>query len=408
MSASTRGLLARYFSGVAVKQLSAVETIPSRSNQHEFNGTEPLRRLLGDSDRRGIATKFIWLSDEQEGVSEDSTISWYDSRRNQPHRSAEFRGYYPSNSVTELMRPGDTLFLALRRDGSCLVVIATAQSTIQNQLLWMFGLDDPELEFQSKDVTDDEAQSDFALRYIFDELGIEPEEPEGAAFDELLARFEGKFPTTRVFSELARKSLPEVSPLDDPDTVLMAWLEREEVLFRRLERKIVAERLASGFSIGDEADVDGFLAFSLSVQNRRKSRAGQSLENHVEEIFKARKISFARGTETENGNRPDFLFPGQAQYRNEAFPSARLAMLGAKSTCKDRWRQVLSEARRIELKHLLTLEPGISENQTNEMRAKSLQLVLPEKLHVTYKGQQRAWLLPLRSFIDHVQRQQAS
>lgn len=44
-------------------------------------------------------------------------------------------------------------------------------------------------------------------------------------------------------------------------------------------------------------------------------------------------------------------------------------MLGVKSTCKDRWRQVLSEAKRIDNKHLATLEPGISENQTAEMQA---------------------------------------
>jgi hypothetical protein len=30
-------------------------------------------------------------------------------------------------------------------------------------------------------------------------------------------------------------------------------------------------------------------------------------------------------------------------------------MLGVKTTCSDRWRQVLAEADRIQLKHLLTL-----------------------------------------------------
>ena len=42
-------------------------------------------------------------------------------------------------------------------------------------------------------------------------------------------------------------------------------------------------------------------------------------------------------------------------------------MLGAKSTCKDRWRQVLAEDEKISRKHLLTLEPGISEPQTHQM-----------------------------------------
>jgi len=73
-----------------------------------------------------------------------------------------------------------------------------------------------------------------------------------------------------------------------------------------------------------------------------------------------------------------------------------------KSTCKDRWRQVLSEGKRVKTKHLLTLEPGISENQTNEMQANSLQLVLPESLHDSYSHEQREWLFSLREFIGYV------
>jgi len=135
----------------------------------------------------------------------------------------------------------------------------------------------------------------------------------------------------------------------------------------------------------------------------QRFRAGQSFENHLEALFSARGIQFGRGVETENRNKPDFLFPGADKYRDPAFPSARLTMLGAKSTCKDRWRQVLSEAARIEDKHLLTLEPGISENQTDEMRSKRLQLVLPARLHETYREAQRAWLMNVTSFIALVQ-----
>ena len=63
---------------------------------------------------------------------------------------------------------------------------------------------------------------------------------------------------------------------------------------------------------------------------------------------------------------------------------ARLTMLGAKSTCKDRWRQVLAEAEKISRKHLLTLEPGISEPQTHQMEASSLQLVVPQPVQGSY------------------------
>lgn len=333
-------------------------------------------------------------------------MSWSNVRKGKP-RAAEYHLYYSGNTVTELMQPGDMLFLALRQDGSVLVVI-TPPGTLQNQLVWLFGIQEqPELGFTFQEIAgNNNAELDFAARYILDELGIEPAEPEADQLDGLIEKFGLVFPTTRIFSELARSSLPEVSAADDPDRALIDWMDREEQLFRRLERRIVAARIGGGFHAPDGADVDGFLSFSLSVQNRRKARAGQALENHMEAVFRAQGIRYVRGAETENRNKPDFLFPGQQEYRDPAFPAARLTMLGAKSTLKDRWRQVLSEAVRIEEKHLLTLEPGVSENQTDEMQAKRLQLVVPRRLHTTYRPTQQAWLMDVSGFLAVVRARQ--
>ena len=77
-------------------------------------------------------------------------------------------------------------------------------------------------------------------------------------------------------------------------------------------------------------------------------------------------------------------------------------MLGAKSSCKERWAQVLREADRIKAKHLFTLEPGISESQTAEMQRSQLQLVLPRSLHATYSPRQRNWLMDVSGFITEV------
>lgn len=398
-----RGHLSDYFEGVAVKKLSAVEADTSRSNQHEYNGVDRLKSILGENQPVKFPTRFVWLGDEQEAITEDGILTWYDSRAKHPTRS-EYRLYFPTTAVSELAKAGDPIFFAKRTDGTVMVIITPAESTMQNQLMWLFGIEDqPTLRLDMKPLEGDaSAELDFAARFILDELGIEAVEPEADRLDELLAKFGLRFPTTREFSQFARDTLPEVNPKDSADAVLMAWIEREEMLFRRLERHLVADRLKSGFLAGEDADVDGFLQFSLSVQNRRKARAGQSLENHLEQIFAARGLQFARGVETENRNKPDFLFPGPASYRDAVFPPDRLTMLGAKSTCKDRWRQVLSEAARIPDKHLLTLEPGISENQTDEMRTKSLQLVLPQSIHATYRPAQQAWLMNVASFIGLV------
>lgn len=165
----------------------------------------------------------------------------------------------------------------------------------------------------------------------------------------------------------------------------MSWMEKEEALFRILERHLVSERLRQGFG----EDVDAFIHFSLSVHNRRKSRVGHALENHLEQVFREHALTCSRGKMTENRAKPDFVFP-----------AVRLTMLGVKSTCKDRWRQVLSEVRRVEDKHLFTLEPGISENQTTEMAENRLTLVLPGSLHETYKPAQRGCLMNLSDFIS--------
>lgn len=413
-----KGLLSDHFVSVAAKRLAAVDTKVSQSNQHEVTGSKILLHILGEETRSaprgGDDTRFdatyVWLGEEQEALTEVGKISWYDSRVNDPKRHAEWRLYYQTNAITEMMQPGDTLFVARRPDDRLFFIVTPDGTTIQNQLLWLFGMSEqPGLQFEQRDLSwDGGGELDFAARYILDELGVDVPEPESDILDKLIEPFGLKFPTTRVFSKLARDSLPEVSARDAPDAALMAWMEREELMFRRLERRIVAERIASGFLSSGEADVDSFLGFSLSVQNRRKSRVGHALENHLEALFTANDIAYSRGAVTENKNKPDFMFPGHTQYRDAAFDSARLTMLGAKSTLKDRWRQVLSEAVRIPEKHLLTLSPGISENQTDEMRAKHLQLVVPQKLHATYRPAQQTWLMDVAEFVKLVAAKQLS
>lgn len=207
------GLLAQHFKGVAVKRLSAVEVNRQVSTQHEYNGIKKMEHIFGTVDRPFNA-RFIWLGDEQEGISEDGSVTWYDSRANQPHRNAEFRLYYPTNAVTELAKEGDALFVALRTDDTVMIVIAPADSTIESQLLWLFGLpEQPEFSFLAEAITGNAAAKiDFAVRYIFDELGIEPEEPEGDMLDGVLIKFGKRFPPMAEFSALARSTLPNVCP----------------------------------------------------------------------------------------------------------------------------------------------------------------------------------------------------
>lgn len=401
-----KGYLSQYFEGVAVKILSPVEIDVLTSNQHEFNGVEGLRNILGEPDGKvRYPAKFLYLTDsDDEPIIETGFLTWYDARQKARIERGvmrwEYRLYFPTNLVSQCANVGDILIIAKRYDNSLLAIVAEAETTISQQILWLFGFSD--LSHPGFSVRDElETEQDrieFASRFILENIGISVEISEETFLDEMINKFSGGFPTTKEFSAYARSTLPDLRADDGHDAVLMAWIEREEILFRTLERHLIGERLSQGF----DGDVDGFISFSLSVQNRRKSRAGLALENHLEILFQECGIRYTRAPVTENKSKPDFIFPGDEEYHDITFDPLRLTMLGVKSSCKDRWRQVLAEADRIETKHLLTLEAAISKSQTDAMQSKTLQLVLPRDLHSTYSTSQQAWLMDISRFIELV------
>lgn len=400
------GFLSQYFDGVAVKRLKPVEVCVSISNQHEFNANGALRCLLGEN-RTTYDSKFLWLSGENEGVSAGGRVTWYDAREKHPTRT-EYRLYFSSNSAMAQAQVGDLLIVARRADQSLYIIVVAAGSTLENQLCWLFGMTDVGSEFNYQPIIDvRDPEIDFAVRYILEELGIEIEEADVALLDTILEPYlEKGFPSTMEFSALTRRTLRSPSLVEEPDSALLSWMEHEEKLFKRLERHLISQRLRHGFCSEECTDVDSFIKFSLSVHNRRKSRVGSALENHLGALFTANGIRFARGHITENRSRPDFIFPGIAEYHDVNYPLDRLTMLGVKSTCKDRWRQVLAEAARISTKHLLTLEPSISASQTFEMAHNKLQLILPKKLHNTYSMEQKKYLWTVADFLSFVLRRQ--
>lgn len=399
------GFLTEHFVGIGAKTLSAVEASPDASNQHELNGVTRFQEILG-TDRREFPAHLIYLSDDEDiPIEGDTRLTWYDARERHPTRS-EWRLYYPATPVSEAAEAGDLIVLGRRSDDSLLVVIAPAGSTAANQVLWLFGLGD---EWRTgatvrSELESDRDRLDFASRAILESLGIEDDvDSEGETFlDQMLTQFGDRFPPTKTFSAFARDTLPDVDPVADPDAALITWLAREEELFRAFEKHLVAERLEQGFA----RDVDGFIAYSLSVQNRRKSRAGHALENHFEVVLSRHRIVHERNGLTERQSRPDFLFPNSRYYHDLTVDPGFLTVLGAKSTCKDRWRQVLAEANRAMEKYLLTLEPRISVNQTDEMAAQRLHLVLPSALHTTFLPVQQLTLLTVRDFLQLVNTRQ--
>lgn len=67
----------------------------------------------------------------------------------------------------------------------------------------------------------------------------------------------------------------------------------------------------------------------------------------MEAIFVANEIIYDAQPVTEGKKKPDFLFPSAVAYRDLTYPVSKLVTLAAKTTCKDRWRQILNEANRL-------------------------------------------------------------
>ena len=402
-----------YFEGVSAKYLSAVDARPERSNQHEIGGLPAagFKQFLGappKDEKFRFHARMAYLTDSNETpvIVEDS-VTWYDVRWNQQNRSPEYRLYYKSNDVTALIAEGDFLLVGKLQDGSLLLVFTPAGSTAELQLRAIFGIESVTEKFQP--VRMDVASLLLPLRLVLEELGMVLSHA-GADDDTWLERIlstfgDFGFPATSAFSEFARNTVEaDLDTISAPDDSIVAWMSHEERLFRILERHIVRHRLQQGF--GEKGDdVDAFVDFSLSVQNRRKSRVGRAFESHLARLFSDNNLKFEQGggkKVTENNSKPDFLFPGFSDYGHPGFPASSLRLLGAKTTCKDRWRQVLAEGSRIPAKHLVTLEAAISESQTDEMKASNLQLVVPAVIHPTYTAKQQAWLMSVSDFINEV------
>lgn len=235
---------------------------------------------------------------------------------------------------------------------------------------------------------------------------VSPDERLRSLLLEVVSKYDD-FPETNAMSRFARDCYNEAYKLSGnhifqfPDKTLKKWLDTETDLFYLLEEKIYRPVYTTPFD-----SLQDFTKTANAVLNRRKSRAGKSLEHHLSRIFSASQLKFEEQCITEGNKKPDFIFPGGEEYHNLLFPGEDLFFLGAKTTCKDRWRQVLNEADRIGTKYLFTLQPGVSSNQLKEMRTEHLSLVVPEDNIKCFSSEYQKDLLSLKNFIDLVKTNQ--
>ena len=313
-------------SDVFCKFMSANDSGESGAHQVGFLISIHAKKMLfTDEEMREnpILKKAVKVSWQNGEVVTDSVFTWYASKHEL--RLTRFGKGFP------FINPEYTgaLFVLIKnspQDYSAYIL--NTDEDIQ-QFLYAFGLTPAETN-----------------RLIsFDK--INPEMREKAEIQDFIQNLQSEFPTSEEMSEEARILTYAINLRSrqlirtNPDKLLLEWTDEEYRLFRAIERSRYGNIVAHGF-----ASVDEFVMMANKVLNRRKSRAGKSLEHHLAAIFDGNDIRYTAQAVTEGNKRPDFIFPSEEDYHNAEFSIEKLCSLAAKTTCKDRWRQVLNEADR--------------------------------------------------------------
>lgn len=322
-----------------------------------------------------------WQGDQ---IITDSRVKWYGKRTRREYRLTRFGKGFP--------------FLTPESVGDLLVLIPAS-----HQKFKAYVLDNDE------DIGDIQAALGVQVTGFWGAFrnGKPQTETEGQCIERRFRRFIQdleEFPTGNAFSQEALDALLEcVAQFGrlSADKTLVRCVDAEYRLYRLAERQICQSEIIRVFK-----DVDDFLATASSIMNRRKSRAGRSLENHFAYLLRRAEIEHVIRPREVDGN-PDIIIPSVEAYKDNGYPSRKLFVVGVKTTCKDRWRQVLNEAKRIRDKHILTIQQGISKTQLIQMREDHVQLIVPAALHKQYPPQTEMRLLKVEEFVDSVRRRLA-
>lgn len=230
-------------------------------------------------------------------------------------------------------------------------------------------------------------------------------------------------PSTKELANLAlaaflkKEALEKIDPfsLSSPGDALreisreIEWgLFRE---FQRREKSVELVRIVLGDSprkvdaseviirmIEHFVAIDGLM---LSASQQRKVRAGYSYEHHIEAMLVGGDIPFEKQVIIESKKRPDFVIPSMALVDGGSETAETGLILSAKTTLRERWKQVEREKKSRHL-FLTTVDENVSGNAIEDMASFGVILVVPEKLiragETEYAGHKN--VMTFREFCD--------
>ncbi len=330
---------------------------------------------------------------EQEGISKRTIkFRWQDD-----FETESCFTYYESKNELRITRFGRGFpFLKSEQTGALFVFTKQTDTDYSGYFL--------ETDGEIEEFLDTFGISPTETNRLIDAQKVSTQIQEKLCIEEFIDGLDVDFPASDVMSSAARaieeKVYDHIEYIHiNPDEKIISWTNMEYTLFRALEYARYGEIITKGFQ-----SVDEFVRVANVVLNRRKSRAGKSLEHHLSAIFDGNRIAYSSQAVTEGSKKPDFLFPSQEAYHDYGFSTDSIVSLAAKTTCKDRWRQVLNEADRLrdKPKYLCTLQQGISGAQMDEMQAENVILVVPKPYIVTYPKDRRDRIWTLARFVQYV------
>ncbi len=363
------------------KFLSANDTGDTGGHQAGIYIAKNAIRILFDEpgikgENKDKLVKIKW----QDDFTTNSRFVYYGNHTRSEYRITRFDRGFP---FLRTEHTGD-LFVLIRFSSEDYAAYVLETEDAINDFLDAFGMSPADTgTLIQKDDIPLESKAEFLLTQFIESLTVD-------------------FPASVDMSAAARRIYNEIYDHDenivlDPDLELIYWIDMEYRLFRKIEYARYGEIITHGFT-----SVDEFIKVANTVLNRRKSRAGKSLEHHLSALFDGNGLSYTSQPKTESNKQPDFIFPSETAYHNMRYPVDKLVFLGAKTTCKDRWRQVINEADRIGIKHLFTLQQGISSSQLDEMASERITLVVPQPYINTYPAKKRDSIWTLHKFISFV------
>lgn len=370
-----------------------------------------------DPDADEIRERFFTTIWPQFGNEEKrSRLVHYTSKGQETHLTR-----LPKDAFAELLPASFLIMGRIERDGQygyeCLSIdSASEEADLLAEMLdldadFLIGVYDP-AQIKSKER---ERVLDFAEQVIAAWL---------AGQIDLFARENAAMPVTAELARMAREAFLESSGIDQINPFQMATpgdalreISRsiEWDMFRDFQRRERSVDLIRTI-LGDEpkqvtapevirALIDQFPAVDalmLSASQQRKSRAGYSYEHHIEAMLAGGGIPFEKQVIIASRKRPDFILPSLAVFQkpDDAHPGL---ILSAKTTLRERWKQVEREKGKQEL-YLTTVDENVAGNAIEDMASFGVYLVIPESLKVSktseYEGQKN--VLSFKEFCDQV------